>query len=340
MTPTNSNPPAVFIRLDKIGDLVSTLPVDQLVGSKYNIVWMISKGLGFVAQSSVPPRQFIELDKSKPWNSFWILFEFLKETRPELAVSFQGPWWVSFALWIARVPKRVGRFSQWHSFLFFNSGLRQKRSLSEKHEADYNADLVNQALEQSSQPAPILKLQAPPISRLLSEHRLEKKNYFVVHPGMAGSALNWPIPNYIQLIRELLEKGEIVAVTGTAGDEPWLSEIKSLFRDHLGFRNLQNQLSSLQLLEVLAEAAAVFAPSTGVLHLAASLGTPVVGIFSPVKSQSSVRWKARGPKVKILEGEFSCPHPQQCQKENCTYPHALGNISVEAVLKILNPSPQ
>ncbi|MEN0059029.1 MAG: glycosyltransferase family 9 protein, partial [Bdellovibrio sp.] len=51
---------------------------------------------------------------------------------------------------------------------------------------------------------------------------------------------------------------------------------------------------------VLGAAKAVIVPSTGIAHLAASLGTPVIGLYSPVRVQHPRRWAARGPQVKIL----------------------------------------
>ena len=36
------------------------------------------------------------------------------------------------AAWLAGVPERIGRQSQWHSFLFLNIPVRQKRSLADR----------------------------------------------------------------------------------------------------------------------------------------------------------------------------------------------------------------
>ncbi len=298
---TNSES-AIFIRLDKIGDLISTLPCDEIAELKnFNITWMISAGLQFIPAHSVPPRHSIELNKSKSWKSFWLLLNLLKKTKPNLVISFQAPWWVSLAMWLSGTPKRVGRLSQWHSFLFFNYGLRQQRSQSLKHEAEYNAELVYHAFGMSKSSCPSLVMKADIHPQLFTRFQLEEKKYFIIHPGMAGSALNWQIQNYLQLIENLLNEGHIVAVTGTAGDEVWLKEIKEKFKSHKNFRNLQNQLNPSELLTILSEARTVFAPSTGVLHLAAALGVPTVGVYSQVLSQKSVRWRARGQQVKILE---------------------------------------
>ncbi|WP_374032053.1 glycosyltransferase family 9 protein [Bdellovibrio bacteriovorus] len=127
----------------------------------------------------------------------------MREYRPDVAVSLQAPWWVSYALWVEGVPVRAGVRSQWHSFLFLNKGLRQRRSLAVQHEADYNLDVLKHALNISENvKTPVLKLTAPENPALLSKYHLTTQNYVVVHPGMAGSALNWPIGNYIELIKK------------------------------------------------------------------------------------------------------------------------------------------
>lgn len=327
---------AIFIRLDKIGDLVSTLPCDENPGLKdYDITWAIASGLRFIPEHSLPPRKYFELNKAHTWKSFWQLFRFLKKQKPELAVSFQAPWWISFGLWLAGVPNRVGRRSQWHSFLFFNKGLRQQRSQSQKHEADYNMDLVQKALNASPMAAPVLRLKANRDQKLLEKFHLSEKKFFVVHPGMAGSALNWPVKNYLELIKNLLEQNHTVAVTGTAGDEAWLGEIKKTFQGHPHFRNLQNQVSASELLSLLSSAQAVLAPSTGVLHLAAALGTKSVGIYSPVLSQRSTRWKARGPQVKILEPQVTCPATHSCWREKCPLYLCLEQVTVQQINEAL-----
>lgn len=329
----------VLIRLDKIGDLVCTLPVDQIPELREtSVIWVIAQGLGFLPVYAVPARRFLELNKNQKWSSFWKLIFFLKRERPDVAVSFQGPWWVSLALFFMRIPVRAGVRSQWHSFLFLNRGLRQRRSQAIKHESDYNIELLSFALNlKSLVQAPVLKLQAPKNDFLLARWKLEKKKYYVVHPGMAGSALNWTIPQYKQFISELIEKNHKVVLTGTPQDEIWLTEIKNKFQGLSQFVNLQNHLSPVELLTILKEALAVVAPSTGIIHLAASLETPVISMFSPVQVQHPRRWAARGPLVEILLPAVNCPAHFECLKEKCPHFFCMEQIEVQRVLQLLPP---
>lgn len=292
-----------LIRLDKIGDLVCTLPVDEspaLEGA--DVHWVVSKGLGFIPRNSVPVRKFSEWPRLTSWQNFWAFYLFLRQEKFDLAVSFQAPWWVSKALLLARVPVRAGVRGQWHSFIYLNRTLRQRRSLASQHEADYNADLLNFALNDQSgrRPTPVLKMAAPGVATdFWLQHHLTKGQYAVVHPGMAGSALNWPQKNYVMLVRELAKNRQVV-ITGTTADESWLTEVRAGLA---GCENIHWEIGTLspeQLLNILAGAQFLAAPSTGVAHLAAALGRPVLAFFSPLRVQRPQRWSPRGPVVHVL----------------------------------------
>lgn len=312
------------VRLDKIGDLVSTLPVDEVffanpASVKSEIHWVISKGLGFLAEFAEPRRQACEIELSLAGrNEFRAL---LRREKPDLVVIFYAPWWAAYECFRAGVPLRVGRRSQWHSFLFLTHGLRQSRSQSQRHEADYNFELAvfaNEILttgqtrltaEVWPKATPILKLKAPLLRQLFEKFPLRRKAYVVVHPGMAGSALNWPVERYQELIQALLAKDPVmkVLVTGTTMDTAWTEPVLHAFQNHPRVISAVNALNLRELLFVLENARAVVVPSTGVAHLAASLGVQTRALYSPVLAHSAKRWGARGAEVMIFEPPVNAP---------------------------------
>ncbi|HWU42751.1 MAG TPA: glycosyltransferase family 9 protein, partial [Bdellovibrio sp.] len=225
------------------------------------------------------------------------------------------------------VSVRAGVKSQWHSFLFLNRGLRQRRSRALQHEADYNFDLLRFALDDTTTPrppTPILKMTAPENTELLKKFNLETGNYIVVHPGMAGSALNWPTGNYIALIEKIIATKKVV-LTGTPTDEFFLKDIKEHFKNSSQVLVLQNLLKAPELLTVLKNAQAVVAPSTGVAHMAASLGATTLGLYSPIPVQHPRRWAARGENVHIFVSKNEQP----------PYDKAMEDISVDEVFHTL-----
>lgn len=282
----------LFIRMDKIGDLTVSLNADQLeeFGGGAKNHWLINKGLGWVLDHSQPHRNYSEFGKKFSISEFLKLVKALRWLQPKRAFTFQAPWFVGLALLLARVPERIGRRSQWHSYLFFNRGLRQKRSLADRHESQFNVDLITGAMKwPARQRPPAAPLQAIHSLSLLTSLGLNEAQYCVVHPGMMGSALNWPIENYKGLIRRLAIHMK-VAVTGTSSDREWTYPLMKELGDEENVVWLNEKLSAPHLLTVLKGARFVVAPSTGVIHLAAQLGTPVIGFYSPRRTERDVRW--------------------------------------------------
>ncbi len=284
-----------------MGDLVLTLPTDQLASlSGAEVDWWIPQGLGFVAQHSDPPRACLEIARKIGLRQWFRLLFFLHRKRYDAALVFHAPWWVNALIWTARIPIRIGNKSQWHSYVFLNRGLRQRRSQVAMHELDYNYQLTRQLFE-GDPSTPYLKLNWPksiaPQKRALLPH-----HYIVIHPGMGGSALNWPTSHYLELIQKISHTSEVV-ITGTNADAAYLSPLKTALQNSPRIRFLDGEFSGEELLWVLHGAAAVLAPSTGVLHLAASLGVPTLGLFSPIKVESIERWGPKGARVKAISAK-------------------------------------
>ncbi len=315
---------ALFIRLDRLGDLVLTLPCDQLVSSDFSVEWVIPQGLEFVPASARPRRSFQSFSKESSFQNILSFYRWVKAYKPHTSVVYHGPWWLSFCLWLARVPIRGGVLSQWHSYLFLNKGLRQKRSRCEHHEMDYNFLLTEHCFSLKSDPRLWKPLELK-VDDSLSLPIDINQNYFVVHPGMGGSALNWPTEKYVELIESLSQKATVV-ITGTESDELYLKPLKQSLKNNFRVVWLDKQLGGYQLLKLLKNAKANIAPSTGVLHLSASLGAPSLGIFSPIRVHQDIRWGPKGPNTKTYSPQVNCPAHFECLKQACTHYNCMDKM--------------
>lgn len=324
--------PVLFVRMDKVGDLALSLPSD--VAFESQVDWWIGPGLGFIADHASPRRRVREMNSKIKYSEFKRLLSEVKRREYKTSVVFHSPWWVSVLLWMARIPTRISVRSQWHSFLFSNKAVRQKRSLAEMSEHEYNLRLVEQglALDENSLPRSGLKLEVDPEwqKETLTKFGLQKGNYSVVHPGMAGSARNWPQSHYISWIQES-SKDEKVVITGTAVDESVLEPIRQALAGSKNVVWLDRKLSGPMLLHVLDGAKRVLAPSTGIAHLAASLSRPVIGLYSPVKVQHPKRWGPIGENVEVLVPDVECPGKKACLGTQCPQYDCMNRISLESV---------
>lgn len=372
--------------MDRLGDLVCSMPMDQhpeLQKKSPSVEWLISKGLEPVVECAHPPRQFWSVDLNFSFSHLWNLVQKLKSAHFSHVVLFYAPWWVACACWLADIPHRYSPRSRWFQILFFNHTLKQKRSLSEKHEADYNWDLLHwaltgekallevhslektsslnsqkQSLALSSQ-EPYLASHSPekspsfssteqsltpqasintvPFLELKSEAPLPSTlppEFIVIHPGMGGSALNWPTSYYLVLAQKLLALGKKVVITGTPGDQEWLAPLEKVLRSQPGVFWMVGQLDLKTLIAVLAHSTATIAPSTGVLHLAASTGTKTIGIYSPIQVQTPIRWGPRGKKaIALIPAATPCPATTTCLGARCQNFFCLEKITPEQIIK-------
>ncbi len=323
---------ALLVRLDKIGDLVLTLPADQQPAlASYDCTWIVAKNMGFVPDRAIPQRKHCELSKQFSMESWRELWSILKRVNPDVTVSFQAPWWVNFAFFIYGVRLRIGVLSKWHSYVFLNRGVRQKRSEAKFNELEYNHQLIHEGFRQSE---PV----EYPYLRLREKSGVEvsglPESYVVVHPGMAGSARNWSPTKYVEFIGQIASHQSVV-ITGTAADRPYIEPIKNALGNMRNVIWMNEKLNVDQLIHVLARAGHLVAPSTGVLHLAASLGTPVIGIYSPVQVQTAKRWGPKGKNAQTLTPKVDCPGHFSCLYEKCPHFDCMELVTSTEIYKTI-----
>ena len=116
-----------------------------------------------------------------------------------------------------------------------------------------------------------------------------------LHPGSGSPKKNWPADRYAALASDLEQGGEWAPlfIFGDA-DAAIEDEIKRIAPES---RRLSN-LSLIELSAVLSECAAYVGNDSGVTHLAAGLGLPVVALFGPT---DPAIWKPSGCRVSVIK---------------------------------------
>lgn len=122
----------------------------------------------------------------------------------------------------------------------------------------------------------------------------------LLHPGSHGSAGNWPADHFAQLATRLADAGHPVCITGTESER---ERFAPHLPDHPRITELSGQLDLMQLMALQSHAALVVASSTGPLHTAASLGTPVLGLYGSEAPAWPDRWAPIGPRVSLCVTE-------------------------------------
>lgn len=148
-------------------------------------------------------------------------------------------------------------------------------------------------------------------------------------PGSKMSAKRWPLERFEQVGRELLRMSVEyrIIVFGGPEDRTTGDEIRQLLGDRVV--NVAGRLSVLESAEALRRCRLYVGNDTGVMHLAAAVGTPCVAIFSARDHPG--RWEPFGSNHVVLRKEVPCAG---CMLETCTEKDmlCLREIAVDEVL--------
>lgn len=245
--------------------------------------------------------------------------------------------WAAFR---ARVPLRVGTAFRAYGILF-NVRWYGHRKRNERHEIEYNLELLER-LTGMSPGTPQNYLPPPPEDEaharaLLEEGGISSDQPLVaIHPagrtrsGDRHSSLPWPIHHFVTLAELLRGEEYQVIVTGMAGDAGLTSQIAAV----PGVVDMTGRTTLGQLAWVLKECDTIIANSTGTLHLAAAVGTKVVGIYPPAGSNSPTRWGPYGPGHKVFVGPAEDCGQHECTWEECPAYNCLEKVSPEKVFEV------
>lgn len=298
----------LLVRPDRIGDVILSTPCLKAIKQAFpnsRLSVLVRKEIAPLLRKCPEVDDVIPYHPSKRHHGFsgvLNLIQQIKKRKIDKAFVLQNTWEVSLAVYLAGVADRIGPYSHFHSYLFFNKGIRQRRSQVKMHEADYNLELLQKggvslssSLERQYSTSICVSERASQMAdSVLSE--LNWNKFIVIHPGMRGSAQNWPLENYIELIKKCQQRKKNIFLSFGPEEQTLMEEVKKRvgLSDSLYYYGGKRAKSLSVLAGFYQRATVVVAPSTGPLHLAVALGIPVVSFYPKISVQSVKRW---GPYV-------------------------------------------
>lgn len=152
----------------------------------------------------------------------------------------------------------------------------------------------------------------------------------VLCPGAEyGPAKQWPARHFAAVARTALARGWQVAVVGSPRDKAVGEDIVALAGT--GVRNLCGATDLLEVVDFISRAAAVVTNDSGLMHVAAALGRPLVAVYG---STSPAMTPPLSAKARIAELSLSC---RPCFKRTCPLGHTncLNQLAPERVTALL-----
>jgi len=316
-----SRPRIIISRTDNIGDVVLALPMAGVIKKALPDSYIMFMGKPYT-QEIIKMSQCV--DEFIDWEAI------RKGSEQEQIQSFQNlkADYIIHAFPLrqiaviakkAGIPNRIGTTGRAYHWLNCNQLILLTRRRSKLHESQLNLKLlktlgINRRFS-LKEIANNYKIQPP--QSLPDKYRdLIKKDKFnlILHPKSKGSAREWGIDKYSELISSLPDKFNIF-ISGTAEDTEIIQ--KELISKHPSITDLSGKLTLPEFISFIAIADGMVACSTGPLHIEAALDKYAIGIYPPIRPMHPGRWAPVGSHASYLVSDKKCSKCRNSGKCEC-----------------------
>ena len=262
--------------------------VDYMPGVRAGIVWDL-------------PRSRLALGRQ------WRLADLLRARDYGTALIMPRTWKSALAPALAGIPERVGFIGE-ARFGLINCWRRGEKALPRFIDKNAALALPDGAPLPAQWPVPQLKVPPQEVAHWRAANRLGDRPAIALAPGSVGPAKRWTY--YPEAARLLVQQGLDVWVVGGPGEKASAAEIVAA-----GGENVRDLTGTDLRNGILAMAAASVAISndSGLMHIAAALGAPTIGIFGPT---SPYHWAPLNGLAATVQTKTSLPC-QPCHRPVC-----------------------
>ncbi len=226
------------------------------------------------------------------------------------ALIMSRKWKAVLAPALARIPERVGFVGEWRFGLLTDMRFGENK-LPRMIDQCAMLALPKDANPPAAWPLPEIVVPGKEVAEWLARRGLggEKRPIVALCPGAVGKGKRWPEERYGELARRLANEGAAVWVLGGPGESAIAREISSggKFARDLTGDDLRHAILAL------AAADVAVSNDSGLLHVAAAIGTPAIGLFGPT---SPWHWAPLNPIAATIEARWQKPC-RECGKANC-----------------------
>jgi heptosyltransferase-2 len=286
--------------------------LDYMPGVRKGIVWDLPRG-------------------RLPLGEYRALAERLRVEDYGTALIMLRTWKSALAPFLAGIPERVG-FAGEARFFLLNDLRWGERRLERMIDRCGSLALPKSAPLPDDWPLPELVVPAAEVTEWRSRNGLVADDSPVVAlaPGAVGQGKRWPTAHYAELARALAQDGATIWVLGGPQEKSLAAQIVQQAgprtRDLTG-PDLRNAILALKAANL------AVSNDSGLMHVAAAIGTPTVGIFGPTRPRL---WAPLNPLVAAIEPPGEPNHPDVRQRRASDIP--VGQV-LEVVRRALAAQP-
>ncbi|NTW31609.1 MAG: glycosyltransferase family 9 protein [Bacteroidetes bacterium] len=307
----------IISRTDGIGDVVLSLPLAGLLKKmfpKSNIIFLGKNYTKSIIESCSNIDTFIAWDEIEKLKTNDEQVKAFKNLDADIIIHVFPYKKIAQLAKNANIPIRIGASGRYYHWITCNKIVKLSRKNSIYHETQLNLKLLiplgaKKLFDESEIPLLYGLNKIAPLNEKFKKLIDTKKINIIIHPKSKGSAREWGVNNFINLIESLPSEKFKIFISGTKEEGGAIK--KELIDRFPEVIDMTGQLSLEQLISFIAAADGVVAASTGPLHIASALGKYALGLYAPMRPIHPGRWAPIGINSTFLVKEGEC---NKCRK--------------------------
>jgi len=247
-------------------------------------------------------------------------FARLLRGRYDMAYVLPGSWKSALIPFFARIPHRVGYLREMRYGLLTDI-VPLPETLKRRTARAYFGLARGGTFR-----APHLTVDQANQADLVARFGLTARKFVALMPGAEfGPAKRWPSDHYAGLARDMMAKGLAVVLLGSRNDAAVTSEIATLAP---GAIDLAGKTRLEDAIDLLAAAKLAVSNDSGLMHVAAAVGTPIVAVYGSTSPENTPPLSERSELIWL---HLSC---SPCHKKICPLGHlnCLNTLDVARVI--------
>ncbi len=342
-----SNPHKILvIRLSSLGDVLMTIPAVQAIRNTYresHISWLVEGSVGqFLSYQSFidnviefPRKTITSAFKNNALRGIQETNKFIKklrETKYDLIVDFHGIIKSAMFSTLAKSRKKIGfgrTYAKEYSHLFYDETVSSNQMRIHKVERNM---LIARRLWANGN-VPRVSLTVPDSFHVYIDDFFSRSGLsspvFAVNPfSSSGSSFKrWSLERYHEIITRIQKNmGAQVLILWGPGEK---NEAEQLQRMGDNTAVLSCPTNIPQLFALLRKIDMYIGGDTGVMHLAALAGCPMVSIFGPTDVSINAPYSEN---CSLLRKDLPC---SPCKNKDCRERKCLSEVTVEEVFEAI-----
>jgi heptosyltransferase II len=310
----------LITRTDRLGDVILSTPVIENLRAAYpkaHIAFMFRPYTKEVLTGNPFLDEVILYDKYGIHKSFLSTLHFaavLRKKRFDCAIMLHPTNRVHMIAFLAAIPVRVG-WERKMSYLLTKK-LPHNKNEGKRHELDYTLDLLGAlgvSVVTKNTFFPLSSEARNRIQLLLAEHGVsESEILLVIHPCASCRSKLWPLAGFSAVISRI--QGSLPCRVAVVSDKDQSRLCQSLAEAN-GVIDLRGKLNLAETAALIERADLFISNDSGPVHIAASLGRPVISIFGRNDpGLSPRRWRPLGERSFFFHQPPDC---NPCTAHNC-----------------------